>query len=56
MRGKLTVFSKPELEVIDLAPEENEPEKKENRKTPVIRNGMKFAGRRDPKISPKTKP
>ena len=29
MRGKLTVFSKPELEVIDLAPEENEPEKKE---------------------------
>jgi hypothetical protein len=56
MRGKLTVFSNPELEVIDLAPEENEPEKKENRNTPVIRKGMKFAGRRDPKIRPKTKP
>jgi hypothetical protein len=56
MRGKLTVFSNPELEVIDLAPEENEPEKKENRNTPVIRNGIKFSGLREPKIRPKTKP
>jgi hypothetical protein len=56
MRGKLTVFSNPELEVIDLAPEENEPEKKENRNTPVIRNGIKFAGLREPKIRPNTKP
>jgi hypothetical protein len=56
MRGKLTVLSNPELEVIDLAPEENEPEKKENRNTPVMRNGMKFSGLREPRIKPKTKP
>jgi hypothetical protein len=36
MRGKLTVFSNPELEVIDLAPEENEPEKKVVKRTKKV--------------------
>jgi hypothetical protein len=54
--GKLTVLRSPELEVIALAPEENEPEKNENRNTPVIKNGMKLSGLRSPRINPKTKP
>jgi hypothetical protein len=54
--GKLRVLSNPVFEVIALAPAEKEPEKKENRNTPVIRNGIKFAGRRSPRIKPKTRP
>jgi hypothetical protein len=54
--GKLKVLSNPELEVIAFAPEEKEPEKKEKRKTPVIRKGMKFGGRKSPRMSPNTKP
>jgi hypothetical protein len=56
IRGKLTVFSKPELDVIAFAPEEKDPEKNENKNTPVIRKGMKLSGRRSPRINPKTKP
>jgi arginine decarboxylase-like protein len=54
--GKLRVLSNPVFEVIALAPAEKEPEKKENRNTPVIRNGIKFAGLKSPRIKPKTKP
>jgi hypothetical protein len=54
--GKLTVFRSPELDVIAFAPEENEPEKNENRNTPVIKNGMKLSGLRSPRIKPKTNP
>ena len=54
--GKLKVFSRPEFEVIALAPAENDPEKKEKRKTPVIKKGMKFAGRKLPRIKPKMSP
>ena len=54
--GKATVFRRPELDVIAFAPEENEPEKKENRNTPVIKNGMKLSGLRSPRIRPKTNP
>jgi hypothetical protein len=42
--------------VIAFAPEEKEPEKNENRNTPVIKNGMKLAGLRSPRIKPKTNP
>jgi hypothetical protein len=42
--------------VIALAPDENEPEKNENKNTPVIRNGMKLSGLRSPRINPKTSP
>jgi hypothetical protein len=54
--GKVSVRSNPVFDVIAFAPAEKEPEKKEKRKTPVIRNGMKLAGRRSPRIKPKTKP
>jgi hypothetical protein len=54
--GKLRVLSNPVFEVIALAPAEKDPEKKEKRNTPVIKNGMKLAGRRSPRIKPKTKP
>jgi hypothetical protein len=54
--GKLTVFRSPEFEVMDLAPEEKEPEKNEKRKTPVIKNGIKLAGLSSPSINPKTNP
>jgi hypothetical protein len=54
--GKLRVLSNPVFEVIAFAPAEKEPEKKENRNTPVIKNGIKFAGLKSPRINPKTKP
>jgi hypothetical protein len=54
--GKLTVLRRPEFAVIALAPDEKDPEKKEKRKTPVIRNGIKLAGLKSPRINPKTSP
>jgi hypothetical protein len=44
------------LEVRELAPPESDPEKKEKRKTPMIRKGPNLSGRKSPSIMQKTTP
>jgi arginine decarboxylase-like protein len=54
--GNESVLKIPTLEVNELAPPDSDPEKNENKKTPITRKGTNLSGRKSPKINPKTKP